>query len=92
MKQCCTEFCVSLQGAFSIAARAKVPIVPVTLVGTGKLMPNGNEGKLYNGSVTMIVHPAVQPKKADDMLLEVRAAIASRLPAAAVVPQLSTKE
>lgn len=69
-----------------------MPVVPVTLIGTGKLMPNGQEGKMYNGSVTMIVHPAVQPKKADDMLLEARDAIASRLPAAAVHTQLSTKE
>ena len=81
-----------LQGAFSIAARAKVPVVPVTLIGTGKLMPNGKENMVYNGSVRMIVHPAVQPKKADEMLLETRSAIASRLPAQGVHPQLSTKE
>ncbi len=29
------------QGAFSVASKAKVPIVPVTLIGTGHLMPNG---------------------------------------------------
>ena len=81
-----------MQGAFSIAARAKVPVVPVTLIGTGKLMPNGKENMVYNGSVRMIVHPAVQPKKADEMLLDTREAIASRLPAQAVHPQLSTKE
>ena len=87
----CDSMCC-LQGAFSIAAKAKVPVVPVTLIGTGKLMPNGDEGKVYNGSVTMIVHPPIQPKKADDMMLESRAAIASRLPSAAVHPQLGTKE
>ncbi|KAL3138602.1 hypothetical protein ABBQ32_006368 [Trebouxia sp. C0010 RCD-2024] len=80
------------KGAFSIAAKSKVPVVPVTLIGTGKLMPNGKEYMMYNGSVTMIVHPPVQPKKADDMLRETRDAIASRLPAAAVHPQLATKE
>ena len=84
--------CIYLQGAFSIAAKAKVPVVPVTLVGTGKLMPNGKENMVYNGSVRMIVHPAVQPKRADEMLLETRNAIASRLPAEAVLPQLSTRE
>ena len=83
-------FCV--QGAFSIAAKSKVPVVPVTLIGTGKLMPNGKEYMVYNGSVRMIVHPPVQPKKADEMLKEARDAIASRLPAAAVHPQLATKE
>jgi 1-acyl-sn-glycerol-3-phosphate acyltransferase len=86
------SMCKYLQGAFSIAAKAKVPVVPVTLVGTGKLMPNGKENMVYNGSVRMIVHPAVQPTKADQMLLETRNAIASRLPAEAVLPQLSTKE
>ena len=93
----CTSkhFChhlLHLQGAFSIAAKSKVPVVPVTLIGTGKLMPNGKEYMVYNGSVTMIVHPSVQPQKADEMLRETRDAIASRLPAAAVHPQLSTKE
>ena len=86
------SMCKYLQGAVSIAAKAKVPVVPVTLVGTGKLMPNGKENMVYNGSVRMIVHPAVQPTKADEMLLETRNAIASRLPAEAVLPQLSTKE
>ena len=81
-----------MQGAFSIAAKAQVPVVPVTLIGTGKLMPNGKENMLYNGGITMVVHPPVQPKKADEMLLETRKAIASRLPAQAVAPQLSTKE
>ena len=51
-----------LQGAFSVAVKAGVPIVPITLIGTGKLMPNGQEGKLYSGdSVRIIVHPQVPP-------------------------------
>lgn len=34
-----------------MAAKAKVPVVPVTLVNTGDLMPNGHEGLLYSGHV-----------------------------------------
>ena len=49
------------QGAFSVAAKAGVPVVPITLIGTGALMPNGQEGRLYPGDgVRIIVHPKVQ--------------------------------
>ena len=49
-----------LQGAFSVAVKAKVPVVPITLIGTGALMPNGQEGKLYAGEgVRIVVHPPV---------------------------------
>ena len=75
---------LSLQGAFSVAAKAKVPVVPVTLLGTGKLMPNGQEGRMYGGRVRMIVHPPIQPGSADDMMAAARQAIASPLPPGAV--------
>jgi 1-acyl-sn-glycerol-3-phosphate acyltransferase len=67
-----------------VAAKAKVPVVPVTLLGTGKLMPNGQEGKMYGGSVRMVVHPPVAPGNADDMMAAARQAIASSLPPGAV--------
>ncbi|KAF9607636.1 hypothetical protein IFM89_037564 [Coptis chinensis] len=37
------------KGAFSIAAKTGVPVVPITLMGTGKLMPVGMEGTLGSG-------------------------------------------
>ena len=74
----------SAQGAFSVAAKAKVPIVPVTLVGTGKLMPNGQEGRMYSGPVRMIVHKPIQPGKPDEMMREAQQEIASCLSASAV--------
>jgi 1-acyl-sn-glycerol-3-phosphate acyltransferase len=72
---------VGAQGAFSIAAKAGVPVVPVTLVGTGRLMPNGQEARLFGGRARVVVHPAIPPSKdADAMAAAARAAIASSLP------------
>lgn len=71
------------KGAFSVAAKARVPVVPVSLVGTGALMPNGREGCMFPGSVTVVVHPPLPPSKdADALMTAARAAIAGPLPAA----------
>ncbi len=75
------------QGAFSVAAKAKVPVVSITLIGTGRLMPNGQEGKLYRGGVKMIVHQPIPPSTADKMLNEARRLIAAPLPPSLVAPQ-----
>lgn len=72
------------QGAFSVAAKAKVPVVPVTLVGTGALMPNGQEGRMYGGRVRMVVHPPIPPGTPDAMMEAARQQIASCLPPAMV--------
>ena len=69
-----------MQGAFTVAAKAKVPVVPITILGTGKKMPNKQENKMYPGSVEMIVHPPIQPRAASDMLREAQQAVQSRLP------------
>ncbi|OQU91568.1 hypothetical protein SORBI_3001G206000 [Sorghum bicolor] len=39
------------RGAFSVAAKTGAPVIPITLIGTGKLMPSGMEGILNSGSV-----------------------------------------
>ena len=70
-----------------MAAKAGVPVVPITLLGTGKMMPNKKENLLYSGSVRIIVHPKVEPQKADAMLTETRDKIKSRLPPSLVHPQ-----
>ena len=59
-----------------------MPVVPITLIGTGRLMPNGKEGRLYWGSgVKIIVHPPVDPTmKADQLTDQVRKTIAGPLP------------
>eukprot|EP00891_Asterochloris_glomerata_P006714 jgi/Astpho2/6714/Aster-06735 len=78
-------------GSGRVAAKAGVPVVPITLLGTGKMMPNKKENLLYNGSVRIIVHPRVEPQKADEMLTETRDKIRSRLPPSLVHPQQNTR-
>lgn len=70
------------KGAFSVAVKAKAPVVPITLVGTGDVMPNGAEGQMYPGRVTIVVHPPIQTAGADaDAVCDAaRHAVASALP------------
>jgi 1-acyl-sn-glycerol-3-phosphate acyltransferase len=69
------------KGAFSVAAKAKVPVVPITLRGTGDLMPNKKEFLLFPGRVQVVIHPAVPASDADTMMVEAYKAIAGSLPA-----------
>ena len=82
------------QGAFSIAAKAGVPVVPVTLVGTGRMMPNGKESRLYAGGARVVVHPRIPPSKdADAMTAAARKVIAEALPMEQRLPdETLTKE
>lgn len=44
-----------------MAVKTGKPVVPITLIGTGKLMPNGQESRLYGGNgVRIIVHPRIE--------------------------------
>ncbi|KAG0584163.1 hypothetical protein KC19_3G189900 [Ceratodon purpureus] len=67
------------KGAFSVAAKAGVPVVPITLIGSGKLMPNGLEYTLRPGVIKMIVHPPIRSKNADELCNESRKVIAETL-------------
>lgn len=67
------------KGAFSVAAKGGVPVVPITLIGSGKLMPNGLEYTLRPGVVKMIVHPAIRSKNADELCDQSRKVIAETL-------------
>nr|DAD42393.1 TPA_asm: hypothetical protein HUJ06_000623 [Nelumbo nucifera] len=53
------------KGAFSIAAKTGVPVVPITLTGTGKLMPAGMEGTLNLGSVKVVIHKPIEGNNPD---------------------------
>ncbi|WIA21215.1 hypothetical protein OEZ85_000459 [Tetradesmus obliquus] len=70
------------KGAFSVAVKAGVPVVPITLVGTGDIMPSGREGQMYAGRVKIVVHPMIPAKgmDADKVSAEARKAVASALP------------
>ncbi len=74
------------KGPFFLAKQCGVPVVPVTLAGTGTLLPKGAL-KLRGGTVDVIFHPPLSPSDfpTRDALKEaVREAIASALPAETV--------
>ncbi|KAJ6851406.1 1-acyl-sn-glycerol-3-phosphate acyltransferase 1, chloroplastic [Iris pallida] len=67
------------KGAFSVAVKTKVPVVPITLLGTGKLMPSGMEGILNPGSVKVVIHKPIVGRDADVLCNEARNIIADTL-------------
>lgn len=67
------------RGAFSVATKTGAPVIPITLVGTGKLMPPGMEGILNSGSVKVIIHQPIQRNNAETLCSEARNVIAETL-------------
>jgi 1-acyl-sn-glycerol-3-phosphate acyltransferase len=70
------------KGPFYLAMETGVPIVPITILGTEKLMPKG-KALAKPGEVTIVVHPPVDPKNhpdRDELISVVRSAVASALP------------
>jgi 1-acyl-sn-glycerol-3-phosphate acyltransferase len=71
------------KGPFYLATECSVPVVPVTIVGTHHIMPKGRFA-IKPGKVTVIFHPAIEPKDFGDrerLKAKVRATINSGLPA-----------
>lgn len=69
------------KGPFYLALETGVPIVPITIIGTDKLLP---KGKILArpGEATIVFHPPVDPKQhsdRDELMATVRDAIASGL-------------
>ncbi|KAE8732596.1 1-acyl-sn-glycerol-3-phosphate acyltransferase 1 [Hibiscus syriacus] len=48
------------KGAFSVAAKTWVSVIPITLIGTGRIMPAGMEGVVNSGSVKVIIHKPIE--------------------------------
>ncbi|CAK9168858.1 unnamed protein product [Ilex paraguariensis] len=67
------------KGAFSVAAKTGVPVVPITLIGTGKIMPPGMEGRLNPGAVKVIIHQPIEGNNPDVLCSEARNIIADVL-------------
>ncbi|CAM6082501.1 unnamed protein product [Calypogeia fissa] len=67
------------KGAFNVATKGNVPVVPIALIGNGKLMPNGLELTLRPGRVKVIIHPPIQGGTADELWNEARDIIAQTL-------------
>jgi len=75
------------KGAFAMARRGNVPIVPVTILGTGRIMPSGKDYLLYRGGpgvkviIHMPIHPEIFGELGDaELATRVRGTIASSLP------------
>ena len=67
------------KGAFSVAAKTKVPVVPITLKGTGKIMPAGMEGILNLGSVEVVIHEPIEGSDPEELCNKARKTIADEL-------------
>lgn len=67
------------KGAFSIAAKTRVPVVPITLIGTGKIMPAGMEGIVNSGSVKVVIHKPIEGSDPEQLCNEARNIIADAL-------------
>lgn len=48
------------KGAFTVAAKTGVPVIPMTLIGTGEIMPAGMEHVVNSGSVKLIIHKPIR--------------------------------
>nr|AZM65196.1 lysophospholipid acyltransferase 5 [Vitellaria paradoxa] len=68
------------KGAFSVAAKTGVPVVPITVIGTGKIMPAGRERILNRGSVRVVIHKPIEGNDPQVLCNEARSAIADALP------------
>ncbi|XP_006343651.1 1-acyl-sn-glycerol-3-phosphate acyltransferase 1, chloroplastic [Solanum tuberosum] len=60
------------KGAFSVAAKTGVPVVPITISGTGRIMPAGLEGRVYPGSVKVVIHKPLKGNDSDVLCSEAR--------------------
>ncbi|XP_031109116.1 1-acyl-sn-glycerol-3-phosphate acyltransferase BAT2, chloroplastic [Ipomoea triloba] len=67
------------KGAFSIAAKTGVPVIPITLLGTGKIMPAGMEGRLNCGSVKVVIHQPIEGNNPEALCSEARNVISNQL-------------
>ncbi|XP_044464796.1 1-acyl-sn-glycerol-3-phosphate acyltransferase BAT2, chloroplastic-like [Mangifera indica] len=67
------------KGAFSVAAKTGAPVVPMTIMGTGRIMPAGMEGILNSGSVKVVIHEPLRGSNPDLLCSEARKNIADTL-------------
>ena len=72
------------KGAFRLAAEQNLPILPITLIGTGKIQP-AKSILFFPGRAKMVIHPAIevpegQTQDVRELMQETRAVIASALP------------
>ena len=75
------------KGAFRVAASQKLPILPVTLIGTREIQ-KPKSLMIFPGKIRMVIHPAIEvdgsedAESISDLITRTRDAIASALPEA----------
>jgi 1-acyl-sn-glycerol-3-phosphate acyltransferase len=75
------------KGAFRVATSQKLPILPITIIGTREIQKPKSLA-IFPGSIRMVIHPAIEVTGADDsetirdLMTQTRDAIASALPEA----------
>jgi 1-acyl-sn-glycerol-3-phosphate acyltransferase len=63
------------RGGFVLARKADVPVVPVTINGSGRVNP-ANQMRLYSGNISITLHPPLSPpsdlrrSEADSWMME----------------------
>ena len=73
------------KGAFRVATSQKLPILPVTIIGTRDIQKPGSF-MFFPGKMHMVIHPAIEVDGSDDaetirsLMTQTREAIASALP------------
>jgi len=73
------------RGGFLLALKADVPVVPVTISGSGRVNPAGR-ARIYRGTITITLHPPLMPATTStrasaetELMDQVRNSIASAL-------------
>lgn len=75
------------KGAFRVATSQKLPILPVTIIGTREIQ-KPKSFSVFPGKIRMVIHPAIEVDGSEDaetirdLMSRTRAAIASALPEA----------
>ena len=83
------------KGAFRIATNQGLPVLPVTVLGTGQVLP-AKTMKLFPGRAKIVVHPMIEPVPDDasslnDLMKRTRDSIASALPRAETSSNATSK-
>ncbi len=71
------------KGLFLIALKSQAPILPITIQGTGKIMPKG-DWRAYRGNVRITIDPpldtaGIPPEKEEELSREVRGILEKNL-------------
>lgn len=66
------------KGSFVLARHARVPIVPVTIIGSHRLLARGS-AMIYPGTMEMIVHPPIEYRDYKDLDLDALAELVRKM-------------